>query len=126
MMDYVIGAILIAVSLVTIGIIIGMIARFVDSCCLPVKRAQGKITAKDFIEAHTQIIYIYSASTKTNLPHPIHHPDDWSLTIEVDEKEDSVSIEETLYNTVSIGDTIEVDIAYGRFSRNLYIKEVYS
>lgn len=121
----VIGALIFLVLSVLVGLVLWGLYVAIDSWFLPRQKSKGKVVAKDFTPAHIDFIYIYSPATKTNLPHPVHHPDRWSITVRVDELQDSTSVNKEFYNSLKEGDTVTAEFVIGRFSRDLYLKDLY-
>lgn len=97
----------------------------IDSWFLPKKRGTGRIVGKTFTPAHTQVIMMYNVATKTNMPQIIHRPDDWSVSVEVGGKQDDISIGQELYDLLSEGSMVMAGYVTGRFSGNLYLKEIF-
>ena len=93
-----------------------------DSWCLPRKRRDGRVVGKAFTPAHTEIIMIYTAATLTRVPHPICYQDEWLVSVDVDGKQDSMSVSEKFFDSVSEGDAMLTEYVLGRFSRRFYVK----
>lgn len=118
----IVGIILLVCVLVLIGLVMWGLFMAIDSWFLPRRHGTGRIVGKTFTPAHTGMIVIYNAATKTSMPHPIFHPDDWSVSVEVDGRQDSVSVSREFFNSLSENSSVMAEYVWGRFSRNLYIK----
>jgi len=114
------GCILLLVVFVAWGLFVAL-----DSWFLPRGRKMGCVVSKTFIPAHIQLVMMYSAATKTSMPHPIYHSDNWSVNVEVDGQQDSVEVSKDFFNTLSKNDLVLTEYVSGRFSGNLYIKSLF-
>ena len=127
-MDWPLGtimAILLALLLIMlIGIICIGLYIAVDSWFLPRQQSKGRVICKKFTPAHTQTIMIYNAALKMSLPSQVFHPDDWSLCIEVDGKQDTISVQHKFYLATKEGSVVDTEYVIGRMSGDLYIKGV--
>ncbi|MDP9248967.1 MAG: hypothetical protein M3M85_00420 [bacterium] len=50
--------------------------------------------------------------------------DDWTVSVEVDGQQDSMSVPEEFYDSLAVGKSVWVDYETGRLSGDLYIKEL--
>lgn len=122
----IIGGIFLICILILLGLILHGLFIAVDSWFLSKKQGNGRVVSKTFTPAHTQLIFIYNAATKTNMPQLISNPDDWSICVEVNDMQDSISITKEFYDSLSKNSSVKVEYVHGRFSRNLYIKNIFS
>ena len=99
--------------------------KAIDSWWQPLKVGVGVVRGKNFISAHTQIILIYDANTKTSLPHIINCPDRWTVIVEVSGHKGSIDIPENYYNNIIENKQVSVEYVIGRLSGELYIKSIY-
>ena len=96
----------------------------IDSWFLSKKQGVGKIISKKFTPAHTQMVSMFNAATKTSMTQPIHHPDDWSICVEVAGQQDSISVDQKLFNLVSEGDSVFAEYVCGRLSGSLHLNDI--
>lgn len=118
------GILFFACILTLIILVARLLFAALDSWFLLRKNGIGRIVAKTFTPAHTEIILIYNSATQTNMPHLIPHSDDWSVRVEVDDKQDSISISKIFFDSLSEDDQVTVEYVRGRLSGNIYIKEL--
>lgn len=116
------GVLVIVVVLFLVVFVLWGVFIAIDSWFLPRKRKVGRVVGRTFTPAHTQPMPIYNAATKSTHIHLIHHPDNWSLTVQVDDLQDSVSVDEEFYDYHTAGKQVWVEYVTGRFSGGLYIK----
>lgn len=119
-----VGLLLLAAIAIFVGLVLWGLGLAIDSWFLPRQRGKGRVTGKDFTPAHTSTIMIYNVATKTSMPHIVHHPDDWSVTADVEGLNDSISVTQEFYDSVQPNDWVTVDFVRGRFSGGLYLKEM--
>lgn len=126
--DWPIGTVMGVLMLLVVLLLLGLLAWgcliALDSWFLPRKKSMGKIVGKTFTPAHTEIILMYNAATKTSMPHPVFHPDDWSVTVEVAECQDSLSVDEDEFDALREGDSVLAEYVTGRISSGLYLKSI--
>lgn len=122
----IIGGIFLICILILFGLILHGLFVAVDSWFLSKRQGYGRVVSKTFTPAHTQLLLIFNAATKTSMPHFINHPDDWSVCVEVNDMQDSISITKEFYDSLSKNSSVKVEYVHGRFSRNLYIKNIFS
>jgi hypothetical protein len=120
----VVGVLILLVVLLLLGLLAWGCFIALDSWFLPRKRNMGKIVEKTFTPAHTKIVLMYNAATKTSMPHPIFYPDDWSVTVEVAECQDSLSVDEDEFDILREGDNVLAEYVTGRISSGLYLKSI--
>lgn len=120
-----IGAILfIVVALIVLGLAVWGVYVAIDSWFMPRQRRTGRVTGKTFTPAHTTTIYIYNAATKTNMPHHLHHPDSWEVSVDVQGRAGSLSVTEDFYDSVAEGHMVWAEFVSGRLSGDLYVKDL--
>jgi hypothetical protein len=95
-----------------------------DSWFLPHQQAPGHVVGKTFTPAHTTTTLIYNAATKSSMPHVTHHPDSWSVTVQVDDKVDEMDVSKEFYDAVRKNTGVATEYVIGRFSRGLYLREL--
>ena len=106
------------IFLVAIGGALYGIYYLIDTVNQPEHTSSGVVCEKEFIERH--MIFIYSAATKTSMPHWI--PDAWHINVRVSGEElDGLEINEDLYNSIEIGETVLAAIRVGRLSGKNYL-----
>lgn len=122
--DWPVGTILaIIVILATLAVVLVILCgifTIIDSWFLPTQSGTGRITKKNFIPAHTTTTLI--STGKTLMPMTSFYPNSWELELIVSGKPASMSIKKERYDSLNIGDTVLVDYAIGRFSKDIYIK----
>lgn len=118
------GSLLILALLLLAGLIVWGLFVAVDSWFLPRSRGMGKVRSKEFTPAHTDMILIYNAATKTSMPHPMYYPDNWSVCVEVSGRQDSISVDQEEFNILKEGDSVITEYVSGRISNSLYIKNI--
>jgi hypothetical protein len=93
-----------------------------DSCFLTTQKTMGRLTGKQFIPAHTKDVYDH----KSEKFYTINVPDSWKARIKIiDGREKSISVGKDLYKSVPEGRAVIVNYSNGRFSKRLYLKEVF-
>jgi hypothetical protein len=117
-MSFIIDMLILLVILLLLGLLARGCFIALDSWFLSRKRSMGKIVGKTFTPAHTRIIFI------ANMPHPIFYPDNWSVTVEVAECQDSLSIGEDEFDALMEGDRVLAEYVTGRMSSGLYLKSI--
>jgi hypothetical protein len=120
----VVGVLMLLVVLLLLGLLTWGCFIALDSWFLPRKSDTGKIVRKTFTPAYTEIILMYNAATKTSMPCPIFHPDDWSVTVEVAECQDSLSVDEDEFDILREEDNVLAEYVTGRISSGLYLKSI--
>ena len=120
----IIGTLFIILVLILVGLIVRGLFIAIDSWFLPRRHGMGMVVGKTFIPAHTQMILIYNAGTQTSLPQPIFQPDDWSVRVEINGRQDSMSVSRGLFDSLSERGSVVVEYVSGRFSDNIYLKEI--
>lgn len=115
---------LIAVVLVG-GLVLYTVFVVVDSWNIPTTQGVGYVEKKVFEPAHTEMVYIYNAATKTSLPQPIFHDDEYKLDIKVGDETTTAIVERGVWATVSKGDRVSVECGRGRITSLLYITNVH-
>ena len=96
----------------------------IDSWFITTKQGRGEVVEKSYTLAYTQTVMIYNAALKMHLPSSIHHPDEWSLEVKMDNLTGDVSVEEEFYHLVSKGDLVRISYVLGRMTGGLYIKTI--
>lgn len=119
------GVLIIVITLLLLALLANGCFIAFDSWFLTRERSAGRVIDKTFTPAHTEYILIYNAATKTSMPQPIFHPDDWSVNVEVNGNQDSISIEEKDFKILNKGDEVMAEYVMGRISGNLYLKEIF-
>ena len=118
----IVGIFVLACVLLLVGLAVWGLFVAIDSWFLPRNHRVGRVVGKTFTPAHTQMILIYNETTKTSLPHPIFHPDNWSVSVELDDRKDSMSVSKEFFDSLSENDSVLTEYVSGRFSGDLYIK----
>ena len=117
-------AIILAV-LIAVGLILWGIYIVINLWFRPLKKGYGTVISKQFTPAHTQTVLVYNAATKTPLPTPIFHPDDWSVTIRsIEGAVDSISISEDFFNKLKEKEMVKIEYVTGRLSGGFYLKTI--
>jgi hypothetical protein len=118
------GSILLVVVLFLIGLVLTGIYYAFDSWFLPNIPAVGYVVSKHFTPAHTTIMMMYNAATKTSLPTPIHRPDLWEVEITCNGLTDKVSVSKEQFNKLECKTSVKIEYSTGRISSGMYIKNV--
>lgn len=127
LMDWPLGTI-VAILLIIVGLfLIGLagygIFRAIDSWGLPKKKGNGKIISKTYSPESSTMVPVTIGKVTTLQRHRI--PESWSVTIAVNEKTSSCSVKESFFERASRGMQVLVEFVEGRFSKDIYIKEIY-
>ncbi len=122
--ESIVAVLILLIVLGLIGLISYGLFIAIDSWFLPRNHDKGKIVSKTFTPAHIQTIWIFNAATKTNMPQLISYPDDWSVRVEIEEKQGSISISKKFYDSLKEDDQVMTEYVIGRFSKNIYIKSI--
>lgn len=102
-----------------------MLFAAADSCFLPQKQDMGRVVNMKFTPAHRgEPTLRYDETTKLLLPHRVYYPDNWSVTVEMGGQRYRVSVNENFYQLVSKDSRLLVRYAQGRFSGEVYIKNL--
>ncbi len=125
----IIGSILLVCLAIMTGIIVVMmysaIVYALDNWFVEHQKGTGQVVGKEFTPAHTQTTLIYNAALKMAIPQTFSYPNDWSVCVEVNGKQDWVSVKRSFYRECSVGTKVDVEYVIGRASRALYIKELW-
>ncbi len=116
--------IIVLVSLFCLAMIFWGIFIAVDSWFLPRMQGLGQIVGRSYSPAHTT--YVSNTCNGVTTMTPIYCPASWSVCVEVDGLQDSVGVSQDCYDSAINGSPAKVDFVIGRFSRKMYIKEIYS
>ncbi len=116
----IVGVLVIVVVLLIVGLILWGVFIAVDSWFRPRSRKVGRVIDKTFTPAHTEMVY--NAALKMMTPQFVD--DDWTVSVEVDGQQDSMSVPEEFYDSLAVGKSVWVDYETGRLSGDLYIKEL--
>ncbi len=129
MMDWPFGTILsiliCLVSLIIIFLIMWGLFTIIDSWFLPRQDGIGIIMDKNFTPAHNTT-HLMNVGNNVIIPTTTHYPDDYSLVIEIDGKNDSISVNKKFFKSVSKDSQVRIEFVLGRISNGLYIKEIGS
>ena len=127
--DWPLGTIVSIVMLCALGLLSYLIVLgtyvAIDSWFLTREKGYGRVVAKYFTPAHTNIILIYNAALKMSLPHPVYHPDNWSVAVDVEGRQSSTSVNQEYYHSARDNDQVIVEYVSGRLSGDMYIKALY-
>lgn len=128
LMDWPIGTVLALftalLAIVVSAFIVCGVYTALDSWFLPRNHGMGIIVGKKFTPAHTDTIYIYNAATKTSLPQIILYADDWSVRVQVESRQDDISVGEKMYDSLTERDSVIAEYVNGRLSGDLYLKGI--
>lgn len=124
--DRLIEVVLVVLGVAVAGLIIllvaGVLYQAADSWSQPLEQGYGLIVGKDFVPAHTTTSLILVG--KIFVPVTNYHPDNWEVSVGVDDQQDSISVTEEFYESVSNGDRVKVEFVHGRYSGDLYLKDI--
>ncbi len=121
--NYVIGIMFWVMFLVVLAMVVGFLIYIVDSTFMPVQKANGIITKKKKVDAHTTTTFVKVGNIL--VPQTRHHKDAYYVKIEIDGIKDSVNVKKKYYDQVVIGDTVECEYTRGRlFTDSLYIDKI--
>jgi len=118
------GILILLMVLMLVGLFIWGLFTAADSWFLPRERGPGRIAGKSFTPAHYQPVLIHNAATNTSMPYPVYHPDDWSLRVEVEGRQDSISVGKKEFKSIAEGDNVIAEYVRGRLSGGLYLKSI--
>lgn len=129
-----IGVILIVSILFVVGLTVKLlydgIKYALNYWWIEVRRGQGIIKDMDFTPAHTTTTFIsvYNGQTSTTVPMNIHHPDDYSLDIEVvsERQRGDISVSKKFYESAKVGDRFTVEYKIGRLDHVIKIVNIVS
>lgn len=94
----------------------------VDSWFVGEQDGIGVVSDKYFSESHTTTTWIMSG--KVMIPITNYYPDTWGIWFSVDGKQDSIEVDESLYDKVNVGDRFSIRLKEGRISNNIYITDI--
>ena len=126
--DWPFGAVLVITAIAIILLITYMLCCVIltalDTWFLPKKQGLGKVVKKKFIhdDASSLLALNYALRPYTSVPNI--RPDKWKLTVEIDGVQDTISVDGSLYNSVSVGDPVKAEYVIGRHSKDLYLKSL--
>jgi hypothetical protein len=118
-----VGVFLWATTILVVGLVLCGVLYLVDSSFLPLHKGYGKVISLNFTPAHTTTTMVHTG--KVTLPCITHHPDAWSVTVDLQFGSDSIRVKQQFYETLKINDRVKVGYVHGRISNNIYIKEIY-
>ena len=110
--------------LIIVAIIVAALFYIIDSWFLLTKSGVGKITKKEFVPEHSEMLMTYNAATKTCMPFPMHEPDKWSLLIKIGHRSGWISVTKTYYDQRHEDEEVSVNYRIGRISRELYVRSI--
>lgn len=84
---------------------------------------EGVIIYKKFTPAHTTTTYVMV--NKVMVPQVHYHDDQYTIWIEIGDANDDVNVTERYYNSASIGDKLNCRYKQGRFTDDIYIKDIW-
>lgn len=119
------GIIIWLLALSILFLIVFGLAYLVNFTFLPEKEGYGKVIYKEFIKAHSETIMIYNAALKMSMPQTFYYSDNYSLTIEVDGDQDTVSVTRDFYSRTNYYDILRVKYINGRLWKSLKIKNIF-
>jgi hypothetical protein len=96
----------------------------IDSRRRPRIRAKGSVVTKRHRPARSVVMNVCNAALGSALPHLTRHPEDRTLEVTVEGKVGSLNVEQALYQSIAVGDLVEVEYVIGRWTGNLYIQQV--
>ena len=103
-------------------LIFGFIFYCLDNCLGTSRIDYGIVTNKHYEPAYTTTTI--TIVNKVSTPLTTYYPESYTVNIKLDSGSDSVSVSESLYHSMNIGDTVKVYCTIGRFSRTIYIKDI--
>lgn len=117
---YLLGVVLWLFVLVILVLFVWLIVWFVDSSFLSLKEEQGIITNKYYIQEHTVTTYV--PCNKIMIPQIVPISASYEVEITIDGLKDNISISESCWNNISIGNKVYCSYTNGRILKSLYIK----
>ena len=127
LLDMVIVLVII-VAVVIFGLLVFGIVRFfyttADSWHIPQLHDMGKITAKFYQPAHS--ISSHIMVNGISLPQSNYHEEEWIVQVEIKKEQGEISVSKAYFDSIELGNHVNVDYFSGRFSRKLYLKTIYS
>ena len=116
-----------AMLVFAIVLILGLVFfQAADYGFLPTQRSQAKISNLKYEPEHTTTSTTFDPTTKLSKTTTTHHPARWSAeATNIELGSGWTDISEQLYNKLDIGDRVEIDYVYGRFTKKFYLKQIY-
>lgn len=115
------GVILLFGGLLIVGLILWGMFVAMDSWFRPHNKKMGRVVDKTFTPAHTQMVY--NPALKMSTPRFVD--DEWRVSVEVDEKQDSIAVSESFYSSLRQGSPVLAEYVIGRLSRDIYLKDLF-
>ena len=94
----------------------------IDSSFLPLNSKEGRVIDKTFIPEYMGQSTEFNNIMDPASSHLTYFPKKYSVCVEVDGKQDSISVSEDLFNSINEGDLLMAKFITGRFSGGLYLK----
>lgn len=114
------------IALLAIGVLglIGILVYYAfDSSSLPLEQGQGRIVGKEYTPAYNTTGLIPMG--KGLMPITTYHPDRWEVAVAVGDQQNSISVTEEFYESAAEGDWVRVEFVRGRYSGNLYLRNIW-
>ncbi len=118
--EYFLGILMWLLFLIFFVLIIWLFAWLIDSSYLPIKEDIGVITDKYIIPSHHSTTYIKSGELL--VPITNYYDESYHITIQINEMCDDVSICESSYNSIEVGQKLNCKYTNGRLFKTLYIQ----
>lgn len=127
-LDWPAGTFLSVVSILVIALILWMGATTFyyvgDFIFTPTAEIEGRVIGKKFVPADTKIILMYSAATKTSLPHPIKTSARWTAEVDYGISRGFVDVDNMLYGRIEAGSHVMASYITGRFSKKINLVSI--
>lgn len=117
-------AVILSGMLLLVAVFIGAgVFYAADSWFLPRERERGSTVGKEFIPAHTTTTLV--STGKTTVPVTNYHPDRWTVTVRVGDRQDHIDVSREYHNSAEIGKTVVAEFVNGRMSGDMYLRAIY-
>jgi len=120
--EYFLGILMWLFSLFVFGLIAWLFGRLIDSTYLPIKEDNGIVTNKFIRPAHYVTTYIKSGEVL--VPITNFYDESYNITIKIDEMTDDVSIYQSSYNSIEIGEKLHCKYTNGRLFKTMHIQNI--
>jgi hypothetical protein len=119
-----IGILMWVITLLLIFIVGCIILYLIDSVALKTNNGIGLIINKIYEPANTRTTLYYNTVTKMTTPRTVNYSDTWKLIIEFEGKKCEYHLDLNDYNKYDVMQNIQIVYYLGRFSRDLYVKNI--
>lgn len=93
-----------------------------NGCGVPTEHAPAVIASKHHTNAWIETIVHKSGSV--SWVQIINHPDTWTVTVQMDQESDSITVPRHVFDALNIGDQIVATFGRGRLSGKIIVREI--